>query len=260
MVQSRMREKFSVVIVCKNEADIIGRVLDSVRSLTDDIIVYDNGSTDRTLEIVSRYPVQLHTGPWAGYGKTKQQAVNLARYDWVLSIDADEALDNDLQEELKSLSFTEGAVYQIRFKNFLGDKCLRWGEWGHDKHIRIFNRRVVNWNEADIHEELVIPAGIKIKRLGGHILHYTMKDMSEYSRKVVHYALLNAEKYFRQGKKAGLIKRYVNPGFSFNKHYFFQLGFLDGWEGLVTAYMTSYYTFLKYARLHELWKQRDRSP
>jgi glycosyltransferase involved in cell wall biosynthesis len=259
MVQSPMTAKFSVVIVCKNEADIIGRVLDSVQPLTDDIIIYDNGSTDGTLDIISGYSVNLHRGPWLGYGKTKQHAVNLAKHDWVLSIDADEALDKDLQEELQSLSFADGTVYQIRFKNFLGDKCLQWGEWGHDKHVRIFNRKAVNWNEADIHEELVIPGGIKIKRLRGHILHYTMKDIPEYSRKVVHYALLNAEKYFRQGKKAGFVKRYINPGFAFNKHYFFQLGFLDGWEGLISACMTSYYTFLKYARLHELWHQRDRS-
>jgi hypothetical protein len=81
-----------------------------------------------------------------------------------------------------------------------------------------------------------------------------MKDTVEYSQKMVSYALLNAEKYYRQGKNANWVKRYLASPFSFLKHYIFQLGFLDGWEGLLSARMTAFYTFLKYARLHELGK------
>ena len=254
-IRSRMNNHFSIVIICKNEEAAIERVLQSVAGLTDDVLVYDNGSTDNTLEILKRYNVRIHQGQWLGYGKTKKLAVDLAKYDWVLSIDADEAPDKELQASLRNLSFTDAnTVYQFEFKNLLGEKHLRWGEWGKDRHIRLFNRKVVNWNEASVHESLNIPSSAVVKNLPGAILHRTMNDMVEYSQKMVRYALLNAEKYFEQGKKSSRAKRYFSPLFSFFKHYVFKLGFLDGWEGLVSARMTAYYTFIKYARLYELWK------
>ncbi|HEX8315921.1 MAG TPA: glycosyltransferase family 2 protein [Flavisolibacter sp.] len=252
-----MNNPLSIVIVCKNEEGNIERVLQSIIGLTDDVLVYDNGSTDNTVSILRQYGVRVHQGEWLGYGKTKRQAVSLAKYDWVLSIDADEAPDEELQNSLRTVSLTNNnEVYEIRFKNLLGEKHLRWGEWGSDKHIRLFNRQLVNWNEAPVHEALLIPPSAVIKSLPGAILHRTMKDTVEYSHKMVRYALLNAEKYFAQGKKSTWIKRYINPPFSFIKHYIFQLGFLDGWEGLVSARMTAYYTFLKYARLYELWRKK----
>lgn len=253
------RPKFSIVLVCRNEAANIGRVLESVQGLTDDVLVYDNGSTDGTLDILRRYSVHLQQGEWLGFGPTKARAAQLARYDWVLSIDGDEALDNDLRQSLQSLVLDDpDTVYTLRFKNFFGDKHLKWGEWGTDWHIRLFHRSRVNWNEAAVHEQLLLPPGIRVRKLPGAVLHRTVRDTVEYSGKVVQYALLNADKYFQQGKKAGRIKRYLSPPFSFLQHYLFRLGFLDGWEGLLSARMTAYYTFLKYARLHELWKEREK--
>jgi glycosyltransferase involved in cell wall biosynthesis len=250
-----MNNKFSIVIVCKNEEGSIERVLKSIAGLTDDVLVYDNGSTDNTIPILHKYGVRVHQGEWLGYGKTKSLAVSLAKYDWVLSIDADEALDEELQKNLQTILFNDiNTAYEIKFKNFLGEKHLRWGEWGHDRHIRLFNRSIINWNEAPVHEELIIPPSVLIRKLPGAILHRTMNNTAEYSNKMVKYALLNADKHFRSGKKSSWIKRYISPKFAFAKHYIFQVGFLDGWEGLLSARMTAFYTFLKYARLHELWK------
>jgi glycosyltransferase involved in cell wall biosynthesis len=253
-----MNHQLSIVIICKNEKGNIERVLQSIAGVTDDTVVYDSGSTDGTLAALQQFPVRVHQGEWMGFGKTKRYAVSLAKHDWVLCIDADEAPDQELQQELRQLSFGDShTVYQLRFKNLLGDKQLRWGEWGGDKHIRLFNRQTVTWDEAIIHERLQIPPSARVQQLKGYILHRTMKDTAEYSQKMVGYALLNAEKYYRQGKKATWIKRYFAPVFSFLKYYIFQLGFLDGWEGFLSARMTSYYTFLKYARLHELWQRES---
>ena len=255
----KMSSQFSIVIVCKNEEDSIERVLKSAVGLTDDLLVYDNGSTDDTVSILHQYGARVHQGEWLGYGATKKKAVMLAKYDWVLSIDADEALDEPLQNSLRHASLADPQiVYQLKFKNLLGEKHLHWGEWGSDKHIRLFNRRFVNWDDAIVHESLIIPSSAVVKNLQGAVLHRTMKDTVEYSEKMVRYALLNAEKYFAKGKKSTWTKRYISPRFSFLKHYIFQLGFLDGWEGLLAARMTSFYTFLKYARLHELWKKNNR--
>jgi glycosyltransferase involved in cell wall biosynthesis len=249
-----MKQRFSIVIVCKNEAAVITHLLDSAQAVTDDVVVYDNGSTDGTVALAQQYTnVQLHQGPWQGFGKTKQVATALAKHDWILSLDADEALDENLQQELMQLPLHDPKVaYNLRFKNFLGRKHIRWGEWGFDSHIRLFHRAHVGWNDAPVHEQLQLPKEVKIKNLRGSVLHRTVRDMVVYSRKVVEYALLNAGKYHAAGKRATFVKRFIAPPFTFIKFYIFKLGFLDGWEGLVCARMTAHYTFLKYARLYEL--------
>ena len=123
-------QSISVVIVCKNEAGIIGQTLQSLAGLTDDIIVYDTGSTDTTVELLKQTAVQLHQGQWEGFGLTKNKATALAKYDWILSLDADEAIDGELKKSLLNLQLNrEKIVYAIKFKNFLADKYLRYGEW-----------------------------------------------------------------------------------------------------------------------------------
>lgn len=246
-------QKISVVIICKDEEDNIGRCLQSLQGLTDDIVVLDNGSTDNTKNIIHRSGVRLFEEDWEGFGKTKNKATLKAKYDWILNLDADEAVDEELKQVLLNLEMiNESEVFKIRFKNFLGNRQLRFGEWGSDSHIRVFNRIKVNWDNAIVHENLVLPPGVKITKLKGSILHHTMKDVGEFAGKMVKYALLNANKYAENGKKSSWAKIYLAPFFAFVKYYFFKLGFLDGWAGYVCARMTSYYTFVKYARLLEL--------
>ena len=251
-----MEQKISVVVVCKNEADVIEQLVKTVQPVSDDIVIYDNGSTDGTIGILEKCNVRLYQGEWLGYGKTKSMAISLARHDWILSLDADESLDSRLQEELKHLSLADAqTAFDIPFKNFLGSRHLRWGEWGGDHHVRLFNRELVNWNDVRVHEELLIPRSVRIQKLKGHILHHTMKDVPDYSSKMMRYAMLNAEKYFEQGRRSSWMKRWLSPSATFLFYYFLRLGFLDGWEGYVAARMTSFYTFVKYSRLHELWRQ-----
>jgi glycosyltransferase involved in cell wall biosynthesis len=247
----------SVVIICKNEEHSIEKVLQSLEGLTDDIVVYDNDSTDSTKEKIKASGIYPHEGIWEGFGKTKRKATSLAKYDWILSLDADESLDSQLKESLASLSLEgENVVYDISFKNFLGDRYLKYGEWGGDHHIRLYNRKKVNWDDAPVHEKLILPAGAIIKKLKGYVLHQTMRDMKDYADKMAGYAMLNAEKYFRQGKKSNWFKLRMSPGFTFLNYYVLRLGFLDGYAGYICAKMTAYYTFLKYAKLRELWNGR----
>ena len=248
---------FSIVIICKNESRFISATLKSLIGVSDDIIVYDNGSTDNTLDIVRQFPVRLYCGEWEGFGKTKNKANALAKYDWILSLDADEQIDEDLKESL--LQFDKGnerVIYKLRFRNYLGNKPLKHGEWGHDWHSRLFNRNIVSWDEAPVHEKLILPANIVKKKLKGLLLHHTAENVVEYANKMVHYAMLNAEKYYRLGVKPAWWKMYLSPRFNFLVYYFIKAGFLDGYEGFVCAKMTAYYTFLKYARLKELHKQK----
>src|SRR5215510_6358381 len=148
----RAMQKISVVLICKNEEDEIGQTLQSLSGLTDDIVVLDNGSTDNTKNIVRDAGARLIEEGWEGFGKTKNKATGFAKYDWILNLDADESIDQDLKNSISDLSLqNDNEVFQIKFKNFLGDTHLRFGEWGADSHIRLFNRRKVNWNEAIVH-------------------------------------------------------------------------------------------------------------
>jgi glycosyltransferase involved in cell wall biosynthesis len=249
----------SVVIVCKNEAAVIAATLKSLEGVTDDIVVYDNGSTDNTVAIARQSPANVHEGTWEGFGKTKQKANALAKYDWILSLDADESIDEELNKSLLSLHPpNEETVYSIRFKNFLGNKYLRHGEWGTDAHIRLFNRKTVKWDDAPVHERLVLPPNVNVLKLDGFVLHRTMKDVHDYARKMVHYAMLGADRYYRDGKRSSWLKIRLSPAFNFFNYYILKLGFLDGYEGYVCAKMTAYYTFLKYSRLKELNRAKQK--
>jgi len=251
-------QRLSVVIVCKNGANVIGETIKSFSGLTDDILIYDNGSTDDTKEIVKQSKARLVEGSWEGFGKTKNKANALAKYDWILSLDADEAIDEELKENLlKQDLANDRNVFEFKFKNFLGDKWLRYGEWGDDKHIRLFNRKKINWNDAEVHESLLLPTGVIIISIPGHVLHKTAPDIASYENKMENYAALNAEKYFKKQKRVGSLKMVSSAAFSFIKNYFFKLGFLDGTTGYHCAKINARYTFLKYKKLNERWNKKQ---
>lgn len=246
----------SVVIICKNEADIIDITLQSLEGLTDDIVIYDNGSTDNTIEEAKKFKINLQRGEWEGFGKTKNKAIAHAKYDWILNLDADEGLSPALKEELMQLQPDDPSiVYKFPFRNFLGNKAIKHGDWGIDHHIRLFNRNTVRWNEAAVHEQLILPGNVIIRDINNFILHHTWRNMADYQNKVKRYAQLGAEKYFQQGKRATWMKRNLSPVFNFISGYVFKLGFLDGKAGYQVARMNAHYTFLKYAELKKLSKK-----
>jgi glycosyltransferase involved in cell wall biosynthesis len=248
----------SVVIIAKNEAHIIGHTLQSLRGLTDDIVVVDNGSTDNTSYICTKMGAVVLNETWQGYGTTKNIGIQAAKYNWILSLDADEAIDDTLKQAVKNINTAEeGHVYSLHFKNFFCGKWIRYGEWGTDRHIRLFNRKTVQWDAAAVHEQLMLPPNTTVITLPGNVLHYTVHSLQDYMEKTVRYARMNAAKYFAQGKKSNFIKLRISPAFSFVQNYILRLGFLDGWEGYLTAKTTAWYTFLKYAYLKELWKSGD---
>ena len=251
---------FSIVIVCKNEAAVIGTTLQSLQGLSRDMVIYDNGSTDGTQQIVQPFGVRLYEGSWEGFGKTKGRALALAKEDWVLFLDADEAVDETLYRSLQQWQPESATVlYEMAFRNFFGDQPLRFGDWGTDYHVRLFNKTRVQWDEAPVHEQLILPPGATVKRLKGYILHRTLRSVEEYKRKMEQYATLGAEKYFRQGRKATWIKRRLAPVFAFLSTYLFKLGFLDGRNGYRSARISAWYTARKYALLRAMEEQKSRN-
>lgn len=251
---------FSIVIICKNAAPVIADTLRSVQGLTDDVLLFDNGSTDATMTIAADFQVRIETGSWEGYGATKNKANALAVHDWILGLDADESLSPELQQYL--LNFEPGRnniVYRVKRRNFLGHKEVRFGEWGKDRIIRMFNRTYTHWNDALVHELPEMPAGTEVQDLPGALLHKTMRDETEYAQKTAHYAALRAEQYFRSGRKASRLKEWFSPAYAFFNNYILHLGFLDGKAGYTCASMTARYTRLKYAGLRALWRSKPAS-
>lgn len=247
----------SVVIIAKNEAHVLGETIRSVMNFSNDIIVVDSGSTDGSQQLAASLGATVLTTSWKGFGPTKNEGIEKAKHDWILSIDADEQPDESLLKSIRNITLPDAnIVYNIRFKTYLGSKLIRYGEWGNDEHLRLFNKQKIRWNDAEVHEQLLIPAGFQVKTLEGFIHHFTMKDVAEYSTKMTKYALLSAERYFKQGKRSGWLKRNVSPRFSFISNYFFKLGFLDGKEGFLIAKMTMFYTYIKYMRLYEMQKTK----
>jgi len=237
----------SVVIITKNESHVIRNTLQSLQPVINDVVIVDSGSTDNTVELCRQLNATVIETNWAGYGINKNKGIAAAKNDWILSLDADESIDDELKHSLQQLSLqNENEVFNIRFKNFFCNKWIRFGEWGFDKHIRLFNRNSVQWNNAAVHENLVLPAGVKVTMLKGNILHYTVHNRQEYADKMAGYARMNAKKYFESGKKPNFFKQYLSPVFAFVQHYIFRLGFLDGKEGLIIARTTARYTFMKY--------------
>lgn len=248
--------KISVVIITKNEAHIIGTTLQSLRGITDNFIIVDSGSTDNTLAVCSNFGATIIETSWDGYGPNKNKGIDAAKYDWILNLDADEAIDDELKLAIQQLELSdENTVYNFKFKNFFCNKWVRYGEWSGDKHIRLFNRNKVKWNNAEVHEGLTLGSDTRVVMLPGNVLHYTTQSMDEYISKTVAYARLNATKYHLQGKQAGFFKLRMAPGLTFFQHYILRLGFLDGWEGYLIAKTTAWYTFLKYSFLREMNKK-----
>jgi len=243
----------SIVIITKNEAQYLADCIKMAKLITDDVIIIDNGSTDNTLNIAKSNGCRVYELGWDGYGANKNKGIELANYDWILSIDADEIPDMELINSLHNLWLRNTEmVYDIKFRAYFGEKRIRFGSWGRDHHIRLFNRTVVKWSEPIVHETLILPKGIHKKTLNGYFHHYSVKDVDECNSKAVYYAKLSAEKYFQSGKKAGFVNLYLSPIFVFIKSYILLLGFLDGKEGWDIARTTYKNRWLKYHYLNSL--------
>lgn len=246
-------QSLSVVMIVKNEAHILPQTIAAAKNITDDVVVCDTGSTDDTIAVARSCGARVVQEAWMGFGPTKNKANTHAKYDWILQLDADEVPDAQLQQQLLQLPLNNPKeVFNMQFKTFFGAQWIRYGEWGCDEHIRLFNRRAVLWNEAPVHEQLLLDDSFSSTHLSGYINHMTVRSMQEFEEKMTAYGIKGGEKYFEQGKKGGWYKQYTSSAFSFIKNYILKFGFLDGRAGWQIAIMNARYTYLKYHTLNRL--------
>ncbi len=239
----------SVIIITKNEADRIEPCLESVSNWADEIIVFDSGSTDRTVELAKKYTDKVHVTDWPGYGTQKQRALEKAVKDWVLSIDADEQVTPELRVEIDTWlkDDPEAIAFRIPWAvHFLG-KRLDFGRSGRAP-LRLFKREGARFSDAQVHEKVILPSG-KIGKLEGRLLHFSHRNMLQALEKFVQYSWLWAQQRHGKGKKTGIANALLHSCWEFFNIYVFRFGFLDGRRGLLMAILFWQYTFNKYASL-----------
>lgn len=252
--------KLSAVIITKNEERNIGRCIDSLKGVADDIVVVDSGSDDRTEAICNEKGVRFFVNEWEGYKEQKNFANNLARYPFILSIDADEALSDALQKailEVKENKQADG--YEMnRMTNYCG-KWIRHSGWYPDRKLRLFDREKFAWGGEKIHEIVVAKDKANtIARLDGDLYHYTYYTISEHISQANHFTDLTASLAVEKGKNAGMLKILISPLVKFIRDYFFRLGFLDGYYGYVVCRISAQATFMKYSKIRQIRRQHQK--
>lgn len=242
----------SVVIITFNEEKNIERCLDSIQDIADDIVVVDSFSTDRTEEICNKYKLNFVQCKWEGYALTKNFANQLAKHDWVLSLDADEALSEELKLSILKLK-KENQLVTANF-NRLTNYCGHWIKhcgWYPDVKVRLFDRRTTLW-KGIIHEELKFSNEVPIIHLSGDCLHYSYYTIEQHYKQADKFTTLAAQDLFEQGKNAAVLKLIFSPFVKFLRDYIFNLGFLDGSAGYTVCRISAYATYLKYKKLRNL--------
>ena len=237
-----------MVIVALNEESNIERCLKSVH-WADEIIVYDSGSTDKTVTIAQEMGAKVTVGPWLGFGPTKNKAAELAANDWILSLDADEVVPTELHEEITSMNLLNDVAYSIPRLSYYLKHWIRHGGWYPDYQVRLFNRKTAKWTLLEIHEKVEAK---NYAKLLNPLNHYVFKSIEHHVATNNRYSGLLAQKLRRQGVAYSFFNFIVKPKVKFFECYVVKLGFLDGWAGYVIAKSASYSVFLKWSKLKEL--------
>ncbi|UGA54964.1 glycosyltransferase family 2 protein [Vibrio sp. VB16] len=245
------KHTLSVIVITKNEEDRIEACLKSVVGIADELIVLDSGSTDNTVELCKKYTDHVEVTDWPGFGRQKQRALEKATCDWVLSIDADEALDETMAHALQSLLEQESikhSAYKLPWGVTLYGKTLRYGRSARSV-LRLFKRDGARYTLDEVHET-VIPVAGSTGVLKGFLLHYTHRDFGHGLDKAANYAWLGSQKYQRKGRKShGLVIALLRAIWTFFLIYVLRRGFLDGGVGFIVAMTYAQVNFNKYAGL-----------
>lgn len=243
--------KLTVTVITRNEASNIAGALESV-SWADEIIVVDSHSTDDTAAIARQYATRVEVHDWTGYSDQKNYAAELARNDWILSIDADERVTRELGAEISAVleRGPKASGYRIpRVSWYLG-RWIRTTDWYPDYQLRLYDRRAGRWNGRRVHESVDLRG--MVGRMHQELQHYPYRDISHHLATIDRYTTLAAEEWHAAGRRAGALQLFFHPHFAFLRNYVLRGGFRDGTAGLTISILNSYYVFLKYAKLREL--------
>lgn len=228
--------KLSAVIIAKDEERTIGRCLDALLQVTDDIqLVLDTRSCDATAEIAEKKGVRVIPFAWQGYSAGKNAGASYAKNDWILCPDADEVLSDALIQSLRHLSVQDDRIYLMNIQTWFGTHPVQYCGWYPDWNIRLYNRQTTHWSNDLVHEKLVSEKPLIREKIAGDIEHFSFENEGHMIEKYRYYAQLRAEEWVRRDRVPPKIKRWFGPVFRFFRTYFLKLGFLDGKTGWIIA-------------------------
>ncbi len=244
------------MLITRNAAAVLAPCLESL-AFADEIVVVDSGSSDGTAEIARRFGARLVQKEWLGFGRQKQYAVDQARHDWVLCLDADETVSPRLAASIQAaLAAPVSPVYRMPRRNrFLG-RWLSHGEGYPDWSPRLFNRMNARWSDDLVHEKVLY--AVTPGTLQGDLMHDSSDDLTAYLDRQNRYTTLAARQAYELGRSAGFFHLLLSPVVRFFKFYVFRLGFLDGMPGLLHISIGCINSYLKYAKLIELRKADEK--
>lgn len=246
------RAAVSVVLITRNAANVLEPCLESV-AFADDIVVVDSASTDGTQEIAARLGARVVQKEWLGFGRQKQFAVEQAKNDWVLCLDADERVSEALAASIRAaLPAPVSPVYRMARRNRFMGRWLAHGEGYPDWSPRLFNRMEARWSDDLVHEKVLF--AVTPGTLQGDLLHDSADDLTRYLERQNRYTTLAARQAFERGVSAGAAHLLLSPVVRFFKFYILRLGFLDGVPGLLHISIGCMNSYMKYAKLIELHK------
>jgi len=250
------RPALSAVLITYNTAEQLAPCLASLK-FADEILVVDAGSTDATLEIAHSFGARTIHHAWPGFGPQKRFAVEQARHDWVLCIDADERVPAELAREIRSeLTAPQYRAYEMSRANFFMGRYLRHGEGFPDWSLRLFHRAHAQWSMDAVHEKVVCDGVVGRMNRKYSLLHHSAPSLAAYLDKQNRYTTLQAQALFAAGQKAGAMRLVISPALRFFKFYLLRAGFLDGMPGLVHITLGCFNSFMKYAKLSVLWREQ----
>jgi glycosyltransferase involved in cell wall biosynthesis len=248
--------KLSAVIITFNEEEHLEKCLKSLKGIADEIVVVDSFSTDKTLEICNQFDVRIIKQKFLGYKEQKNFALKQAKYDYILSLDGDEALSERLK--LSILETKKNWIYDGYYFHRLNNYCGQWikhSDWYPDRKLRLFKKGSGSWQGLNPHDSYKLNNPKSLGKLKGNLLHWIYSSYSEHNQKIEKFSTIAAQAYYEVDKKSSIWKIIYRPAWAFFKAYFLRLGFLDGFNGLVICMQTYNVTFLKYIKLRELYKK-----
>ena len=249
--------KISAVVITFNEEKNIGRCLDSLQGVADEIVVVDSYSTDQTKDICNRKQANFLQHSFDGHIEQKNFAASCATYDCVLSLDADEALSAELRQSILAVKqdWRHDGYSCNRLTNYCGT-WIRYSGWYPDRKLRLWNRKKGRWGGINPHDRVMMDDPGRVFHMDGDMYHYSYRSVKDHVDQINRFSEIAARAANAEGRKANLVLDIVlNPGLTFLKKYILKQGVLDGYAGFLIAIHTAYGKFLKYIKLRELNKK-----
>lgn len=243
------KSKISVTILTRNNQKYLYEVLSALSNF-DEVLIYDNGSSDNTLSLAEKFPnVIIHHGQFTGFGPTHNQASSLAKHDWILSIDSDEVVTPEMAAAVHALDLKDEAVYSFPRDNYFNEKWIKWCGWYPDRQIRLYNRTRTRFTDAQVHEA-IIATNMQVVEVDAPMKHYSYEKISDFLTKMQQYSDLFATQNVGK-KQSSPWKAMTHAWFAFMKSYVLKRGFLGGYEGFVISAYNAHTAFYKYLKLYE---------